>query len=391
MMADVFLSTSDALCGRGPDVRPGGIARSRGTGFGPRPRGKKRCAHRHGAGAGRPRAGRRRRLRPPPHRRLARPRRGGHTRARPRSTGGRRAVARPETRPRARPVRTLGVRLLRASWAAAGQGARSAIRHHSARLRRWASPRWVPGAVWRPLERARLWDRETWRFVPAAARCSPRTLATRGCCTTGSAAPPCRRRSLPTCRICGWAGMPGPRRSPAPGLGVPVDAQVVAFFGFVHPVKGLRYLIEALARLRGAGRDRLHLLILGGFTSLALPAARPRLPRGTLARTPRWARRDVTITGRRPAHEVSAALQPPTSPRSRSPRASRLRAARCSRRSSTGCRPWSPPRTRPTPDLSTADGRGRPRVRDARVLVQGLARPLDDEQLRPGWPREVRP
>ena len=54
-------------------------------------------------------------------------------------------------------------------------------------------------------------------------------------------------------------------------LGVPADAQVVAFFGFVHPVKGLRYLIEALARLRGAGRDRLHLLILGGFTSLALP------------------------------------------------------------------------------------------------------------------------
>ncbi|KAA9381664.1 glycosyltransferase [Microbispora cellulosiformans] len=25
----------------------------------------------------------------------------------------------------------------------------------------WATPGWVPGAVWRPLERARLWDRET--------------------------------------------------------------------------------------------------------------------------------------------------------------------------------------------------------------------------------------
>ena len=33
----------------------------------------------------------------------------------------------------------------------------------------WASPRWVPGAVWRPLERARLWDRETWRFVPRSS------------------------------------------------------------------------------------------------------------------------------------------------------------------------------------------------------------------------------
>ena len=38
-------------------------------------------------------------------------------------------------------------------------------------------------------------------------------------------------------------------------LGVPADAQVVAFFGFVHPVKGLRYLIEALARLRGGDRS----------------------------------------------------------------------------------------------------------------------------------------
>ena len=67
---------------------------------------------------------------------------------------------------------------------------------------------------------------------------------------------------------CGARGSPAPS---APRLGIPADAEVVAFFGFVHPVKGLRYLIEAVARLRRR-HPRLHLLVLGGFTSLALPA-----------------------------------------------------------------------------------------------------------------------
>ena len=65
--------------------------------------------------------------------------------------------------------------------------------------------------------------------------------------------------------------------------GIPADAQVVAFFGFVHPVKGLRYLIEAVARLRRrhaapapAPARRLHL-------------ARPARPRGR--RLPRRAGR----------------------------------------------------------------------------------------------------
>src|SRR6185503_17579620 len=93
-------------------------------------------------------------------------------------------------------------------------------------------------------------------------------------------------------------------------LGVPAEAQVVAFFGFVHPVKGLRYLIEAVARLRGAGRRRLHLLILGGFTSLALPGHEARAFREELTA---WTQtcgvaQHVTITGHLPAAEVSAAL-----------------------------------------------------------------------------------
>ena len=51
---------------------------------------------------------------------------------------------------------------------------------------------------------------------------------------------------------------------------MPEDAELVVFFGFVHPVKGLRYLVDAVARLAGE-HPRLHLLVLGGFTSLALP------------------------------------------------------------------------------------------------------------------------
>jgi len=44
------------------------------------------------------------------------------------------------------------------------------------------------------------------------------------------------------------------------------EGTTVVFFGFVHPVKGTRYLIEAIAR-----RPGLRLVVIGGFISLALP------------------------------------------------------------------------------------------------------------------------
>lgn len=52
-------------------------------------------------------------------------------------------------------------------------------------------------------------------------------------------------------------------------LGAPGDAPVVVFFGFVHPVKGIRYLLPAVARLR-ATRPEVRLVLAGGFESLAL-------------------------------------------------------------------------------------------------------------------------
>ena len=91
------------------------------------------------------------------------------------------------------------------------------------------------------------------------------------------------------------AERPGPVLSSGPAdraatrrrLGVPEDAQVVAFFGFVHPVKGLRYLIEALARLRATGRRpaaparprRFHLARPARGRSAGVPRRADRLDR----------------------------------------------------------------------------------------------------------------
>ncbi len=49
-------------------------------------------------------------------------------------------------------------------------------------------------------------------------------------------------------------------------------ARIIVFFGFVHPVKGLPYLFEALVRLRSRHPD-LQLVVVGGFHSLALPSS----------------------------------------------------------------------------------------------------------------------
>src|SRR4051794_4307780 len=169
----------------------------------------------------------------------------------------------------------------------------------------WASPRWVPGPLWRPLERLGWWDRETWRFAPRSSA----LLTT----NEGHARVVRERLGRTAVRVPLAPNVPdlGPvdRADARRRLGLPAGAQVVAFFGFVHPVKGLRYLIEALARLRGAGRD-VHLLIVGGFASLALPEDEARAFRAELTA---WTRTcgvasHVTITGRLPAKEVSAAL-----------------------------------------------------------------------------------
>lgn len=100
------------------------------------------------------------------------------------------------------------------------------------------------------------------------------------------------------------------RRELRERLGTPRKARILAFFGFVHPVKGLPYLFEALVRLRSRHPD-LHLVVVGGFHSLALPTADARRYeldlKGLLAKLDLT--HAVTITGYLPPDEVSRALQ----------------------------------------------------------------------------------
>jgi glycosyltransferase involved in cell wall biosynthesis len=247
----------------------------------------------------------------------------------------------------------------------------------------WSAPRGVPAALWRPLERRGLWDRETWRFVPRS-----RAVLTTNPVHARAVQQQLRRSAIHVPLAPNvpdlWPSR-ADRAATRRRLGVPDDAQVVAFFGFVHPVKGLRYLIDALARLRAAGHDRLHLLVLGGFTSLALPEAQARAFRTELTD---WVRTcgvsaHVTITGHLPAEEVSAALHaadlaafPFTAGATTKSGALLSAFAHGLPTLVTGAEP---------PDPELVDGETvvvAPQVRDAAVLVDALVRMLDDESLR---------
>ena len=245
----------------------------------------------------------------------------------------------------------------------------------------WASPRWVPGALWRPLERAGWWDRETWRFAPRSSA----LLTT----NEGHARVVRERLRRTAVRVPLAPNVPdlGPadRLATRRRLGIAPDAEVVAFFGFVHPVKGLRYLIEALARLRGAGRHRLHLLILGGFTSLALPEDEARAFREELTA---WTRTcgvaaHVTITGHLPAEEVSAGLHAADVAAFPFTAGATTKSGALLSAFAHGLPTLVTAADPPDPEL--VDGESvvvAPGVRDALVLVEGLSRLLDDDPLR---------
>ncbi len=102
---------------------------------------------------------------------------------------------------------------------------------------------------------------------------------------------------------------PGTRERVRAELGLAARAPLLAFFGFAHPVKGLRYLIEALPALR-TRYPAVHLLVVGGFDSLALPPAHAQAFRAELASLAGrlGVSRAVTFAGYRPPAEASALL-----------------------------------------------------------------------------------
>ncbi|WP_033414514.1 glycosyltransferase family 4 protein, partial [Actinomycetospora chiangmaiensis] len=166
----------------------------------------------------------------------------------------------------------------------------------------WWSPR-----PWRLPARLGLADPESGRLVPRSARVI----------TTNGAHEAVLRARFPTTGVVRLpippnvvVAPPVDRAAVRGALGIAPDATVVVFFGFVHPVKGLRYLIDAVARL-APEHPSLHLLVVGGFTSLALPDDEATAFRAELTKhvADAGATDRVTITGHVPAAEVSAALQ----------------------------------------------------------------------------------
>ncbi|SDG86874.1 glycosyltransferase [Pseudonocardia oroxyli] len=167
----------------------------------------------------------------------------------------------------------------------------------------WAWPDRAPNRAWRVLDRRGV-DRETWLLVPRSAA----VLA-----TNAGHQQAIRERSRVLAARVPLAPNVADRATEPRGvtrrrLGLPDDAVVVVFFGFVHPVKGVRYLADAIARVGARHTERLHLLVVGGFTSQALPEDEARAFRDELLAEIAATGVPATITGHLPEEQVSAAL-----------------------------------------------------------------------------------
>ena len=138
----------------------------------------------------------------------------------------------------------------------------------------WGWPARVPSGVWPVLERTGRYDRESGLLGPRS-----RALVV----TNEGHADVVRTRLHrdPTLIPIG-PNVPGPGLDAAGArdrvrtrLGLADGVPLLVFFGFVHPVKGVRELIDATALLRDAGVD-VHVEVAGGFASLALPGEEAR-------------------------------------------------------------------------------------------------------------------
>ncbi|NJP35551.1 glycosyltransferase family 4 protein [Micromonospora thermarum] len=171
----------------------------------------------------------------------------------------------------------------------------------------WAYPSWLPGPVWSAVERIRCWDRESGRLVPASAAVIVTNAGHASVVRERAGREPVHIPIAPNVTDEPGAATAGAHLRDE--LGLPEAAPLLLFFGFVHPVKGVRYLIEALPDLRRI-HPELRLLVVGGFASQALPEPEARAFRAELTgiATRCGVADAVTFTGHVPATRVSAAL-----------------------------------------------------------------------------------
>ncbi len=178
----------------------------------------------------------------------------------------------------------------------------------------WSWPAQVPPPAWDLLEQRAPWDRETLTLAPRSAR----LVVTN---PVHAEVVRARLRREPEVIPIGpniEASLSGAvsadereevRAAVRQDLGLRPDAPLLVFFGFVHPVKGLRYVLDALPTLL-ARHPHAHLVIAGGVESLALVQeeaasfeAELREQVGRLG-----LRRAVTMTGWLPSSRVSRLL-----------------------------------------------------------------------------------
>ncbi len=246
----------------------------------------------------------------------------------------------------------------------------------------WSWPPRVPAAAWCALERGGRWDRETLLLGPRSAA----LVATNA---EHAAAVRARLGREPVVVPIGanvadhGVARTAARAHVRAAYGVPDAARLLLFFGFVHPVKGVRQLLDALADLRRDGDVRL--VVAGGFTSLALPEDEARAFRAELEQRARdrGVAAAVSFTGHVPAAEVSTLLRaadavvlPMTA--GVTTKSGALLAAM-----EHGAPVVATAAERPDPDL--VDGRTVvvvPERRDADGIARGVRRVLGDDRLR---------
>ncbi len=189
----------------------------------------------------------------------------------------------------ARALDALDADLVHVQWAPSAYGWSGAVGWLPALLRTpvvttlheygwWGWPAWVPPRLWPALERGGRYDRESGLL---GARSRALVVTNPGHARVVEQ----RLRRQPTLIPIG-PNVPGPGRDDPmtrpdararvrTRLGLAEGVPLLVFFGFVHPVKGVRELIDATALLRDGGVD-VHVEVAGGFASLALPGEEAR-------------------------------------------------------------------------------------------------------------------